>query len=83
MVDDVNVCGCRADSAMLVEKDRCLVINEDGDNRDREPKILKHSSEPECLLGDGTRCIVLSLTGGLGSYTRERELPGDGATILK
>jgi hypothetical protein len=82
MVNDVNVLSCWADSNVLEERERSLVVSEDGDDRNREAKILEHIPQPECFLGGGTRSIVFSRTGGLSYYARELGLPGHRATVL-
>jgi hypothetical protein len=82
MVNDVNMLSCWADCTVLEEWERGLVVSEDGDDRDREAKVLEHLPQPQCFLGGGTRSIVFSLTRGLSHHALKLGLPGDRATIL-
>jgi hypothetical protein len=82
MVNYVNVLSCWADSTVLEERERGMVVSEDGDYRDREAKVIEHLPQPLCFLDGGTRSIVFSLTRGLSYHTLKLGLPGDRATIL-
>jgi hypothetical protein len=82
MVNDVNVLGGWADSIVLEERERGLVVSIDGNDGDREAKILEDFPQPESFLGDRTCCIIFSLTGGLRYYALDLGLPGNGATVL-
>jgi hypothetical protein len=68
MVNDVKELICWADNTMLEERERSLVVSEDGDDGNREAKILEHFPHPEGFLGGVTGSIVFSLTGGLSYY---------------